>query len=800
MLDRSRYLKAMQGAPRQTQAKPAVPLLLSAVLALVACCVAAPIASAAPAFYDGNSADGSIAVFSTKEQMVPGDTDQEEDVYVRSFDLGLGEYLTREVSIGPNGGNDAQAARYDGMSSDGSEVFFSTEEPMIAADTDDADDLYVRNLTENRTVLVSQGDSGCVAQNCGNGSFDASFLPGGVAPDGGVAFFGSEERLSPADQDGAFDLYARDVEAETTRMVSAPDSGCSACTSEGLDPQFRGSDESGDRAFFTTDERLVGADSDAGEEDIYIRDLGAATTALVSLSGICPPGLPVDQNCEPSFGGASADGSHIFFETNDRILVADTDKSQDLYDWSAGTVTLVSTGPDGGNGEGNVTFAGASPDGDVAFFETVESLVSSDSDSSQDVYQRAGETTTLVSAGEGGKGNLAVPASFESVSRTGSQVVVFTTAEALTDDDGDSSQDVYARSGPTTTLLSTGPEGGSGEFSATFADAADDASKVFFATSESLVVADSDSSQDVYLRSGEETTLVSGGQVGGNGAFLAGLRGISESGSRAFFTTQERLTVDDDFAGEQDIYSWGTAGTLLVSVKNSPDLVIGPPPPSLEKTNPTSPNPSTTPTIIGQAAAGSSIKVYKTSDCSGEPVAQGTAAQLAGPGLAVTVAVAPGSTTSYRATAEAEGVVSACSSPISYKQEDPPPPPPPPDEEGSGGQQAGGGTTTGGTSGGKTSGGGKNGIEYVVPQVKITFGPAFKTRLRRPVFRFADMTGQPGTNFFCRVDKRPWKVCTSPVKVKKLKLGRHVFSVKAVNAVGTPGTRPLKRALKVVSG
>jgi hypothetical protein len=181
-------------------------------------------------------------------------------------------------------------------------------------------------------------------------------------------------------------------------------------------------------------------------------------------------------------------------------------------------------------------------------------------------------------------------------------------------------------------------------------------------------------------------------------------------------------------------------------------------------------------------------------------VAQGTAAELAGPGLTVTVPVATGSTTSYRATAEAEGVVSTCSSQISYTQEDPPPPPPP-DEGGSGGQPEGGGTSTGGTSGGKTGktpGGGKGGIEYVVPEIKITFGPAFKTRLRRPVFRFADMTGQPGTNFFCRVDKQRWKGCASPVKVKKLKLGRHVFAVKAVNAVGVPAARPLKRALKVV--
>jgi hypothetical protein len=798
---------AMHLPSRQPVARAAPSLSLAVFLALVAFCVLAPTASADPAFYDANSSDGSIAVFSTKEPMVPGDTDQELDVYVREFDSGLGEYLTREVSIGPKGGNDAQPATFDGMSSDGNEVFFSTAEPMVPGDTDQAEDVYLRDLVQNRTVLVSQGSSGCAGQGCGNGAFAASFLPGGVAPDGGVVFFGTSERLEAADQDSAFDIYGRDLGAETTQLVSAPVPSCVACGGEGLDAQFRGTDDSGSRVFFTTSEKLASADADSAESDIYARDLAAGTTALVSLPGTCPPDLSVGQNCEPSYGGASADGSHVFFETNARVLPgADTDKSQDVYDWSEGAVALASTGPDGGNGEFNVTFAGTTPNGGTAFFETSESLLAADADSAQDVYQRSGGTTSLVSAGEAGKGNLAVPASFEWVSVSGAQVVAFTTAEALVLEDTDSSQDVYTRSGGTTTLVSTGPDSGNGAFSAIFAGAADDGSRIFFTTAEPLVAEDTDSSQDVYMHSGGETTLVSSGQVGGNGPFSAGLRGVSTTGSRAFFTTQERLTVDDDFSGEQDVYGWTESGTLLVSVKNSPDLVIGPPPPALEKTSPTSPNPSTTPAIVGQAASGSLVKVYKTADCSGEPVAQGTAAQLSSPGIAVTVPVAPGSTTNYRATAEAEGVVSVCSSPISYKQEDPPPPPTEEGSGGSGGGGSGGGTPTGeggaggtGTkTGGKTSGGGKNGIVYVVPQLKITFGPAFKTRKRRPVFRFADLTGQPGTSFFCRVDKHPWKGCTSPTKVKKLKFGRHVFAVKAVNAVGTPAPRPLKRAFKVV--
>lgn len=779
--------------------------LAIACLGLVLASGWAPAAFAAPAFYAGNSADGTIAVFTTEEQMVTGDTDQEEDIFVRALDTGLGEYLTRQVSIGPSGGNNAQPAHFDGMSRDGNEIFFSTSERLAPGDTDSLSDLYVRNLVENRTLLVSVKDSTCTSVACPGAGAAASFLAKGVASEGGVVFFGTNERLAPADQDGTFDFYARDLEAETTELVSTPDLSCSGCAAEGRALQFSGTDASGDRAFFTTEETLSSDDDDSGEEDIYVRDRQAGSTELVSRRGTCPPDLPPDQNCEPSFGGVSPDGSHVFFETNERVLEAeDTDEFQDVYEWTAGAVTLISTGPAGGNGEGNVTFAGSSSGGEVAFFETSEPLVSGDTDSVQDIYRRQGSTTTLVSEGEGGRGNLPFSASFEWVGQGSPEVVVFTTSEALVAADGDSSPDVYARSGGVLTLLSIGPEGGNEDSPATFAKASDDGSKVFFSTSESLVGGDTDLSPDVYLRSGGGTVLVSVGQVGGNGEYFAGLPGISATGSRAFFTTQERLAVDDDFAVEQDIYGWTSTGTLLVSVKNSPDLVIGPPPPTLEATNPASPNPSTTPTIIGQAASGSLVKVYKTSNCSGEPVAQGTAAQLASPGLTVTVPVVPGTTTNYRATAEAEGVVSACSSQIFYKQEDPPPPPPPPDEEGTGGT-GGGGTTTdptgasGGGKTGKTGNGGNADFAYVTPQVKITFGPIFKTRLRRPVFRFSDTTGQPGTRFFCRVDRQPWKGCSSPIKLKKLKLGRHSFAVKAVNAVGTPSPRALKRAFKVVA-
>ena len=105
------------------------------------------------------------------------------------------------------------------------------------------------------------------------------------------------------------------------------------------------------------------------------------------------------------FEGASADGARVFFDTSESLVSADTDASQDVYERSGGQTTLVSTGPTGGNGALAATFSGASADGARVFFDTDESLVSGDTDASSDVYERSGGQTTLISTGpDGGNG------------------------------------------------------------------------------------------------------------------------------------------------------------------------------------------------------------------------------------------------------------------------------------------------------------------------------------------------------------------------------------------------------------
>ena len=89
---------------------------------------------------------------------------------------------------------------------------------------------------------------------------------------------------------------------------------------------------------------------------------------------------------DASFMGASADGARVFFETDESLVSADTDTRLDVYERAGGQTTLFSTGPDGGNGDISARFEGTSDDGSHVFLETLESLLSSDTGPAFDVY------------------------------------------------------------------------------------------------------------------------------------------------------------------------------------------------------------------------------------------------------------------------------------------------------------------------------------------------------------------------------------------------------------------------------
>jgi hypothetical protein len=258
------------------------------------------------------------------------------------------------------------------------------------------------------------------------------------------------------------------------------------------------------------------------------------------------------------FDGASQDGTHALFETSESLVASDTDAVFDIYERVGNTTSLVSTGPSGGNGPSDAFFDGASNDGSRVFFDTDEKLVPADTDNFIDVYQRSGGATTLVSTGPSG-GNGAFDVTFDGISRDGAHVF-FETDEALVAGDTDGSTDIYDRSGGTTTLITSGTSPGIPIFDG----ASDFGARVYFDTDESLVAADTDSQFDVYESFGGATTLISTGPAGGNGALPARYQGNSSTGSRVWFETYESLVAGDTDT-QNDVYERSGGTTTQVS-------------------------------------------------------------------------------------------------------------------------------------------------------------------------------------------------------------------------------------------
>jgi hypothetical protein len=473
------------------------------------------------------------------------------------------------VSTGPGGGNGPLTAAYAGSSTDGERVFFETLERLVSADTDNRNDVY--ESASGVTSLVSTGPAG------GNGGVDAFFY--GASADGASVLFGTSERLTSADTDAASDVYERANGATT--LVSTGSTGGNG--SQGA--FFDGVSVDGARVFFHTAERLTAADTDS-QADVYERSGGV--TSLVSIGSSGGNGaLPA------FFDGASADGTRIFFDTDERLESADADSVQDVYERTAGATALVSIGPDGGNGpfpayfdaasedgtrvtlatdeiltepdadanfdvyqrdggiikvlsatddSGNAGFdalyTGSSRDGLRVFFESAEQHAAGDTDVYVDVFERSGTTITRRSAGNG-----AFDAMFAGTAGDGSHVL-YETEETVLAQDTDADVDVYDSAG-TTALVSTGPTGGNGPIDAFFADVSDDGARAFFATAESLVAADTDTVTDVYERAGGTTSVVSRGSGGGNGPFSASFAAASADGATVIFTTSEQLGAGD---------------------------------------------------------------------------------------------------------------------------------------------------------------------------------------------------------------------------------------------------------------
>jgi hypothetical protein len=72
-----------------------------------------------------------------------------------------------------------------------------------------------------------------------------------------------------------------------------------------------------------------------------------------------------------------------------------------------------------------------------------------------------------------------------------------------------------------------------------------------------------------------------------------------------------------------------------------------------------------------------------------------------------------------------------------------------------------------------------------------------KKALKGSKAKYRFRSSETGSSFECKLDRKRFKACRSPRKVKGLKAGKHRFRVRAVDAAGNVDPTPAKDAFRV---
>jgi len=216
-----------------------------------------------------------------------------------------------------------------------------------------------------------------------------------------VLFLSTASNLSTNDDDGSrfVDVFLRDRTNQTTTLVSVNRTGVGGGDGHSVSPVI--SADGRYVAFESEASNLVASDTN-GVSDVYVRDLQAGTTTLLSANRSAT-GAGNGASTSPLI---SADGRYVAFVSAASDLVAnDTNAALDVFvrDLQTETTTLASVRADGNTGgNGDSDSPALTPDGRwLAFSSKATDLVAGVTNNQGEIYVRdlsSGGTTIWASA------------------------------------------------------------------------------------------------------------------------------------------------------------------------------------------------------------------------------------------------------------------------------------------------------------------------------------------------------------------------------------------------------------------
>jgi WD40-like Beta Propeller Repeat len=305
--------------------------------------------------------------------------------------VGASPAVTELVSIRDNGtqGNDI-SGRFAGPAINGNGqvvAFDSQARTLVPHDTNRSVDVFVHDRVTDSTERVSVSSEGRQA----NGTSTRPVLD---AAGDLVAFDSSASNLVPDDTNGLLDVFVHSRSTGATERVDVSSTGEQA-NGSGNSPSI--SAEGRFVTFVSSASNLVPNDANGTVEDIFVRDLVAHTTELVSVTSDGKPG-----HSSSTVASISADGRWVAFSSfADNFSPGDTNQAFDvfLHDRVTGRTGLVSRGFDGSPADATSSFPSVSRNGRfVAYWSNATNLVPDDTNGFTDIFVWDRATGTTVRA------------------------------------------------------------------------------------------------------------------------------------------------------------------------------------------------------------------------------------------------------------------------------------------------------------------------------------------------------------------------------------------------------------------